>query len=416
MSIIKDRSLANRGIDKIVWADNHMDVLREIEGQFDPTKPPLYGYSVGMSIHMEAKSARLALVLRNLGAEVYATGCNPLSTQDDIAAGLAATGIEVFAIHGVSPEEYKEHLLCVLRRKPDLFIDDGGDLFKIIHDLPEKAKWPIIGGCEETTTGITRLRAYEKVGPLPFPMINVNDANCKHLFDNVYGTGQSTINAIMSTTNNVIAGKTVVIAGYGHCGRGIAKRMRGMGASRVIITEINPVKAIEATLEGYEVMTMIEAASIGDFFVTATGCKDVITKEHFPLMKHNIKLCNSGHFNVEINLNDLAEMSSDIHTYRDNIVGYRLAKSHKIINVLAEGRLVNLAAGDGHPAEIMDTSFALQTLSLIYLVEHQDELKGKLYDVPESIDQEVARLKLRTMGITIDHLTDDQRAYLSMDN
>ena len=412
MSTIKDYSLAEHGITKILWANDHMDALREIERQFGPTKP-LEGYSVGMSIHMEAKTARLALLLKEMGARVYATGCNPLSTQDDVAAGLATMGVEVFAVHGASPEEYNQHLLSVLSYKPDLIIDDGGDLFNIIYNLPREERWHIIGGCEETTTGITRLKACEKLSSLPFPMVNINDANCKHLYDNVYGTGQSTINAIMNTTNNVIASKTVVVAGYGYCGRGIAKRMHGMGA-RIIITEIDPVKAIEAKLEGYEVMPMTDAARIGDFFVTATGCKDVITEKHFPLMKHNAILCNSGHFDVEINLDDLAKMSSDIYTRRDNIVGYKLTESGKVINVLAEGRLVNLAAGNGHPAEIMDTSFVLQALSLLYLVEHQGKLEAKLYNVPNSIDQMVARLKLRTMGVTIDHLTDDQRAYLGM--
>ncbi|MBQ3432813.1 adenosylhomocysteinase [Candidatus Saccharibacteria bacterium] len=412
MSRIKDISLANQGIKKILWAYDHMAVLKKLDERFRRERP-LLNFSIGMSIHMEAKTARLALLLKELGASVYATGCNPLSTQDDVAAGLTSMGIDVFAIHGASPQEYKENLLEVLDREPDLIIDDGGDLFEAYYNLQDFHKWPIIGGCEETTTGITRLRAYEKLGPLPFPVINVNDAKCKHLYDNVYGTGQSTVNAIMNTTNNTIAGKTIVIAGYGYCGKGIAKRMHGMGGC-IIITEIDPVKAIEAKLEGYEVMTMDEAALQGDFFITATGCKDVITDKHFPLMKNNAILCNSGHFDVEINLNDLAAMSSDIRERRDNITGYRLDPSGKVINVLAEGRLVNLAAGNGHPAEIMDTSFALQTLSLLYLVKNQHKLAKKLYDVPDSIDQNVARLKLQTMGVTIDTLTDAQREYLGL--
>ena len=412
MSRIKDISLANQGIKKILWAYDHMAVLKKLDERFRRERP-LLNFSIGMSIHMEAKTARLALLLKELGASVYATGCNPLSTQDDVAAGLTSMGIDVFAIHGASPQEYKENLLEVLDREPDLIIDDGGDLLEAYYNLQDFHKWPIIGGCEETTTGITRLRAYEKLGPLPFPVINVNDAKCKHLYDNVYGTGQSTVNAIMNTTNNTIAGKTIVIAGYGYCGKGIAKRMHGMGGC-IIITEIDPVKAIEAKLEGYEVMTMDEAALQGDFFITATGCKDVITDKHFPLMKNNAILCNSGHFDVEINLNDLAAMSSDIRERRDNITGYRLDPSGKVINVLAEGRLVNLAAGNGHPAEIMDTSFALQTLSLLYLVKNQHNLAKKLYDVPDSIDQNVARLKLQTMGVTIDTLTDAQREYLGL--
>ena len=412
MSTVKDYSLAEHGKQKILWAFDHMDAMKELQKELEVLQP-LCGMKIAMSIHMEAKTARLALLLRDLGAIVYATGCNPLSTQDDVAAGLASMGVEVHAIHDVSAEEYHEHLLKVLLPQPDLFIDDGGDLFKTYCNLPEHCKWPIIGGCEETTTGISRLKEYERYGPLPFPMMNVNDAKCKHLYDNVYGTGQSTVEAIMHTSNNIIAGKTVVIAGYGHCGRGIAKRMRGMGA-RVIITEIDPVKAIEAKLEGYDVMTMLEAAPLGDFFVTATGCKDVITREHYPLMKHNVKLANSGHFNVEINLMDLVKLSSDISVRRDNIVGYRLAENDRIINVLADGRLVNLAAGNGHPVEIMDTSFAIQTLSLIYLTQNAYKLEHRLLDVPNFIDQKVARIKLSTMGISIDHLTEDQRAYLGI--
>lgn len=412
MSTIKNSSLADHGIQKILWAHNHMDILRELENDYQ-VKMPFLGLKIGMSIHMEAKTARLALLLKNLGALVYATGCNPLSTQDDVAAGLSQMGVDVFAIHGASPEQYQEHLLDVLDREPDLIIDDGGDLFETYCNLPDCHKWSVIGGCEETTTGVNRLRNYAKYEQLPFPMINVNDAKCKHLFDNVYGTGQSTINAIMSTTNSIIATKTVVVAGYGFCGRGIAERMRGMGA-HVIVTEVDPIKAIEAKLEGYEVMTMREAAPLGDIFVTATGCKDVITKKHFPLMKDNVKLCNSGHFNVEINLNDLINMATDIRKRRDNIVGYRLTNG-KVINVLAAGRLVNLAAGDGHPAEIMDMSFALQTLSLLYLVEKCGKLDKQLYDVPNSIDQKVARLKLRTMDVTIDKLTNAQREYLGLD-
>lgn len=412
MSTRVDLSLADQGMKKILWAYDHMPVLKLIEERFGFGTTPLSGKSVGMSIHMEAKTARLALLLNKMGARVYATGCNPLSTQDDVAAGLQSMGIDVFAKHGASPEEYKENLLDVLNREPDLIIDDGGDLFETYCNLPDYHKWPVIGGCEETTTGITRLRAYEELGELPFPMINVNDANCKHLYDNVYGTGQSTVNAVMSVTNSVIAGKTVVVAGYGFCGKGIAKRMRGMGA-HVVITEIDPVKAIEAKLEGFEVTTMLEAARFGDIFVTATGCKDVITRKHFPLMKHNAILCNSGHFDVEINLKDLAEMATDIRERRGSIVGYRLTPD-KVLNVLAEGRLVNLAASDGHPAEIMDTSFALQTLSLFYLAEHRGKLSNELHDVPNSIDQKVARLKLQTMDVDIDQLTASQRKYLGL--
>ena len=413
MSIIKNIDLKHDGQRKIDWVRDSMGVLNELERTYQPIQP-FKGKTIAMSIHMEAKTARLALLLKTLGAKVYATGCNTLSTQDDVAAALANNGVEVFAVHGTSPEEYKEHLKKVLEPHPDLFIDDGGDLFETFFRLRNNEKWPLLGGCEETTTGITRLRQYQKHGPLPFPMINVNDADCKHLYDNVYGTGQSTIDAIMHTTNNVIASKTVVVAGYGFCGKGIAKRMRGMGA-RVIVTEINPVKAIEAKLEGFEVMTMLEAAPIGDFFVTATGCKDVITNDHFLLMKHNVILANSGHFDVEINLKHLSQLSSDIYPRRDNITGYKIASSGRTINVLAEGKLVNLAAGNGHPAEIMDTSFAIQTLSLVYLVTNEGKLEPKLHSVPASIDKTVANLKLRTMGVVIDKPTLAQREYLGLD-
>ena len=413
MSIIKNIDLKHDGQRKIDWVRDSMGVLNELEQAYKSVQP-FKDKTIAMSIHMEAKTARLALLLKTLGAKVYATGCNTLSTQDDVAAALANNGVEVFAVHGTSPEEYKEHLKKVLEPHPDLFIDDGGDLFEIYCGLRSNEKWPLLGGCEETTTGITRLKQYQKHGPLPFPMINVNDADCKHLYDNVYGTGQSTIDAIMHTTNNVIASKTVVVAGYGFCGKGIAKRMRGMGA-RVIVTEINPVKAIEAKLEGFEVMTMLEAAPIGDFFVTATGCKDVITNDHFLLMKHNVILANSGHFDVEINLKHLSQLSSDIYPRRDNITGYKIASSGRTINVLAEGKLVNLAAGNGHPAEIMDTSFAIQTLSLVYLVTSEGKLEPKLHSVPASIDETVANLKLKTMGVMIDKPTLAQREYLGLD-
>ena len=413
MSIIRDGNLAFRGQQKIDWVYDSMKVLKELEKSYEKTQP-FRGKTVAMSIHMEAKTARLALLLKKLGARVYATGCNTLSTQDDVAAALAKNGVEVFAIHGASSQEYQKHLKKVLEPHPELFIDDGGDLFSTYCRLRGDEKWPMLGGCEETTTGITRLKQYEKHGPLPFPMINVNDADCKHLYDNVYGTGQSTIDAIMHTTNNVIASKTVVIAGYGYCGRGIAKRMRGMGA-RIIITEINPIRAIEAKLEGFEVMTMLEAAPIGDFFITATGCKDVITNDHFLLMKNNAILCNSGHFDVEINLKDLAKLSSDIYPRRENITGYKIVSSGRTINVLAEGKLVNLAAGNGHPAEIMDTSFAIQTLGLMYLIANAGKLEPKLHAVPTAIDERVARLKLGTMGVTIDYPTPSQRKYLGLD-
>ena len=395
---------------KIQWVQDFMPALGAIKKKFERTKP-FAGKTIAMSIHMEAKTAYLATVLKAAGAEVYATGCNPLSTQDDVAAGLASLGVHVAAWHGATQAEYLEHLTQTLSCHPDLFIDDGGDLLELLTTSCKEYADKVMGGCEETTTGIHRLKAREAAGALPFPMMNVNDAKCKHYYDNKYGTGQSVWDAIMHTTNLLVAGRTVVVAGYGYCGRGIAMRAKGMGAT-VIVTEIDPIKALEATMDGYMVMTMDEAAPFGDIFVTATGCRDVITKRHFEKMKNNAFLSNAGHFNVEVNEVELREMASRVYLRRDEIMGYELPDG-RTLNLLAEGRLVNLASGNGHPAEIMDMSFAIQSMSLKYLMEHRAQMDKKVYEVPGEIDDLVSKIKLDAMGLKVDTLTDAQVKYLN---
>ena len=410
MSQIKDINLAPSGADKISWVASYMPILNSIKADFERTKP-FAGMKIAMSIHLEAKTAYLAKVLRAGGAEVWVTGCNPLSTQDDVAAALAKEGFEVHARHGVSDAEYREHLIATLSCVPDLIIDDGGDLISLLHtDCRELGK-NLIGGCEETTTGVHRLLARERAGLLDYTMIDVNDADCKHLFDNRYGTGQSTLDGIMNSTNLIIAGKTVVVAGYGWCGKGLAMRAKGMGAV-VIVTEIDPIKAIEAVMDGFRVMPMDEAAKHGDIFVTLTGCNDVLVGRHFASMKDGVLLSNSGHFDVEINKKDLEEMAVESFERKPNIRGYRMADG-RILNLLAEGRLVNLAAGNGHPAEIMDMSFGIQAKSLAYLASHGKEMEHRVYAVPAEIDREVACIKLASMDISIDRLTEEQEEYLS---
>ena len=409
MSDIKDIRLAPSGHDKINWVASYMPILNEIKEDFIKNQP-FKGLKISMSIHLEAKTAYLAKVLKAGGAEVYVTGCNPLSTQDDVAAALVEDGFEVNAWRGVSEEQYKEHLIATLSLCPDLMIDDGGDLTHLIHGECRHLAKNLIGGCEETTTGIHRLFARERAGLLDYPMIDVNDADCKHLFDNRYGTGQSTLDGIMNSTNLIIAGKTVVIAGYGWCGKGMAMRAKGMGAI-VVVTEIDPIKALEATMDGFSVMPMDEAAKIGDLFVTLTGCKDVIRREHLEVMKDGVLLSNSGHFDVEIDKVALSEMAVEEWQRKPNIRGYRMPDG-RILNLLAEGRLVNLAAGNGHPAEIMDMSFAIQAKGLEYLAKNRGKLENKVYAVPVEIDREVAAIKLRANGIKIDYLSDEQKAYL----
>ena len=409
MSEIKDIRLAPSGMDKINWVRSYMPVLNCIYEEFERTKP-FAGMRIAMSIHLEAKTAYLAMTLRAGGAEVSVTGCNPLSTQDDVAAALAAQGFEVNAIHGVDEQTYTKHLKATLACHPHVMIDDGGDLIQLLHGECREYGDELIGGCEETTTGIHRLFARQAQGKLDYTMIDVNDADCKHLFDNRYGTGQSTLDGIMNTTNLIIAGKTVVVAGYGWCGKGIAMRAKGMGAV-VVVTEIDPVKAIEAVMDGFRVMKMDDAARIGDLFITVTGCCDVIRREHFEVMKDGALLSNSGHFDVEVNKKELAALAVEVFDRKPNITGYRMADG-RILNLLAEGRLVNLAAGNGHPAEIMDMSFAIQARSLEYLANHPTGLEHKVYPVPREIDENVAALKLAAIGGQLDTLSEAQREYL----
>ena len=409
-SMIKDIALAPTGHQKIAWVKEHMPLLNILNERY-AEKKIFDGLNMVVTIHLEAKTAYLAQTLKNCGANVVVTGSNPLSTQDDVAAALADSGITVFATHACSQEEYDLYLSKALDTKPSLIIDDGGDLVNMLHSTRRELIPNLIGGSEETTTGVHRLKALNEAGKLAFPMIAVNDAYCKYLFDNRYGTGQSSWDGIMRTTNLAVAGKTVVVAGYGWCGKGVTMRAKGLGAN-VIVTEIDPIKGIEAVFDGFRVMPMREAAKYGDFFVTVTGCKDVITKEHFPLMKDGAVLANAGHFDVEINVKDLEAMTVEpAYEVRKNITTYTMPDGKKI-NLLGEGRLVNLACGDGHPVEVMDLSFAMQFLAMKYLLEHKGELQNNLYVLPEELNTEIAALKLEAMGAGIDTLTPEQYAYL----
>ena len=409
-SEIRDINLAPSGKIKIEWVKDHCDLLRTLEKEFEETKP-FKGKKIALSVHLEAKTAYLCKVLKAGGAEMYVTGSNPLSTQDDVAAALVSDGLEDHAWYGSTPEEYDSHIRAVLSVGPNIIIDDGGDLVHMMHTEFTDLIPQVTGGCEETTTGIIRLEAMDRDGKLKFPMVKVNNAKCKHFFDNRYGTGQSVWDGINRTTNLIVAGKTVVVAGYGWCGKGVAMRAKGLGA-KVIITEIDPVKAIEAVMDGFEVMPMKAAAALGDFFVTVTGCDKVIDEEDFLEMKDGAILCNAGHFDCEIDMAGLRKMAVSSAELRHNITGYTLSNGHTLA-VLGEGRLVNLACGDGHPAEIMDMSFAIQALSAKYLVEHGAELTEKLIDVPEEVDKEVAVKKLAFLGKEIDVLTPEQEKYLN---
>lgn len=409
MSMIKKPEAWQEGRRKIDWVRANMPLLSELEKRFSEEKP-FRGIRIALSIHLEAKTAYLCEVLAAGGAEMYVTGSNPLSTQDDVAAALVHAGLEVFAWYGCSEQEYAECISRVVESAPNIIIDDGGDLVHSIHhDHPDLIPG-VIGGCEETTTGVMRLQAMDREGTLEFPMVLVNNAKCKYLFDNRYGTGQSVWNGINRTTNLIVAGKKVVVAGYGWCGKGVAMRAKGLGAS-VIVTEVDPVKAIEAVMDGFEVMPMSEAAGKGDVFVTVTGCKDVIVPEHFLRMKDGAVCCNAGHFDCEVDVRGIKAMAVESWKARENIMGYRLSNGKKIF-ILAEGRLVNLASGDGHPAEIMDMSFAIQALSARYLVLNRGNVSGKIIDVPQPIDEEVARMKLGSWNAEIDELTPAQREYL----
>jgi len=409
-SEVRDPALAPQGETKIQWAQRHMKLLATIAERFARERP-LAGFRVALSIHLEAKTAQLARTLRAGGADLHVTGCNPLSTQDDVAAAVAAEGdIPVFAKHGVDAQEYDRQLAQTLGHKPHLIVDDGGDLVRLLHGDRTDLAVDVLGGSEETTTGVRRLQALSRQGTLKFPMFAVNDALTKHLFDNRYGTGQSVWDGIMRTTNLTIAGRSVVVAGYGWCGRGVATRAHGLGAN-VIVTEVEPVRAIEALMDGYRVMGMAEAAPLGDVFVTTTGCKDVIARDHLERMRDGAILANAGHFDVEINKDDLAALAAERYDIRPNVEAFRLANGNELY-LLADGRLVNLASGDGHPVEIMDMSFALQALTLEHLARHPDDYEPGVYPVPAEIDRHVAEMELEAVGVHIDSLSEDQVAYL----
>jgi len=394
-----------KGLGKIQWAEKHMKVLGKIREEYRREKP-LEGYKVGMALHVEAKTAVLVLTLIDAGAEVAITGCNPMSTQNDVANALRDMGIACFAKRGMTTEEYYKALEAVADTKPDIAIDDGADLIFMLHSRKQK----VMGASEETTTGVIRLRAMEREKALMFPVIAVNDAYTKYLFDNRYGTGQSAVEGIIRATNMLFAGKRVVVAGYGWCGRGVAMRARGMGA-KVIVTEVDEVRALEALMDGFDVMPMEEAARLGDIFITATGNRDVIRREHMELMKDGAVLANAGHFNVEIVIPHLESLSKNIREIRDNVVEYDLG--YKKLYLLAEGRLVNLVAADGHPIEVMDMSFSDQALAAKYIAENADKLENRVYMLPDELDRKVARLKLESMGIEIDSLTEEQIKYLT---
>lgn len=409
MSMIRDPGLAPEGLQKIAWAREHMPILKELEKELQENKP-FEGLHIAVCIHLEAKTAYMALVFREGGAQVVVTGSNPLSTQDDVAAALVQEGLQVFALHGATAEEYEACLYRTAETKPRLLIDDGGDLVSLLHksftpDLPA-----IIGGAEETTTGLIRLRAMEKNRALRFPMIAVNDALCKHLFDNRYGTGQSAWDGIMRSTNLIVAGKNVVVSGYGWCGKGVALRAKGLGA-KVIICEVDPVKALEAHMDGFRVMTLLEAAPRGDIFITVTGCNKVLRAEHFKVMKNRAILANAGHFDIEIDKQSLKKLAGEPRQVRQNVEAYTFPDGRSLY-LLGEGRLVNLAAADGHPVEIMDMSFGLQVLALNYLLKNKGKLENRVLPLPAELDREVAWLKLKALQINIDALSTEQQAYL----
>jgi adenosylhomocysteinase len=408
---IKDIKLAEKGKDRIEWAENQMPVLLAIRKKFTE-KRPIKGIKIAACLHVTTETANLVRTLKAGGAEVSLCASNPLSTQDDVAASLVKDyGIPVFAIKGEDKDIYYQHINQVLNYRPNITMDDGADLVSTIHSQKKKLIKEIIAGTEETTTGVIRLRSMEKNKALKYPIIAVNDAQTKYLFDNRYGTGQSTLDGLLRATNILVAGKKFVICGYGWCARGLAMRANGMGA-QVIITEVDPIKALEAVMDGYQVMPIKEAAKIGDIFITLTGDINVISEEEFPLMKDGVILANSGHFNVEINIRALENLAVNKKKIREYIEEYTL-KSSKKINLLAEGRLLNLSAAEGHPASVMDMSFANQALSVEYLVKEGKTLSKKVYSVPGDIDKEIARLKLESMGIKIDKLTEEQERYLS---
>jgi adenosylhomocysteinase len=395
---------------KIEWARAHMPVLERIRTRFEKEKP-FRGLSMGMCMHLEMKTAVLGQTMQAGGASVAITGSNPLSTQDDVSAALANSGVNVYAWHGVTPNEHRENLFHVLNHKPQLIIDDGAELSVVVHTDRKELLGHVIGACEETTTGVHRYNALEKDGLLKYPVIAVNDAYTKYLFDSQYGTGQSALEGVMRATNMLIAGKTVVVAGYGWVGRGIALRAKGLGAN-IVVTEVDPVRALEAAMEGYRVMTMEEASKIGDIFITATGVKSIITKQHFEKMRDGVIMANSGHFDVEIQVKELRDTATSVRLARQNVEEFKMRDGRRLY-LLAEGRLVNLAAADGHPAEVMDMSFADQALAAEHLIKNKGKLQPKVYRMPLEIDKEVARLWLDCHGLKIDSLSGEQTKYLS---
>jgi adenosylhomocysteinase len=410
MPDIRDPALATAGRERIDWAAGEMPVTKQIRERFDKERP-LEGIRIAACLHVTTETANLMETLAAGGAEVVLAASNPLSTQDDVAAALTEqSGVETFAIKGEDNDTYYKHLNAVLDLRPMITMDDGADLVSVLHTQRADQLTDVMGGTEETTTGVIRLRAMAADGALAYPIVSVNDADTKHLFDNRFGTGQSTMDAIMRSTNRLIAGKTVVVAGYGMCGRGVSSRARGLGA-HVVVTEVAPTAALEAVMEGYRVMPIRDAARIGDIFITVTGDTGVIRREHLELMKDGAILANSGHFDVEIDKGALRELASSVRRIREYVDEYTLADGRRI-NLLGEGRLVNLAAAEGHPAAVMDMSFANQALSVEWIVKNHGSLEKRVYPVPEEIDHEVARLKLRAMNVDIDELTPEQDAYL----
>jgi adenosylhomocysteinase len=408
---VKDLSLAAAGEQRIVWADRQMPVLAAIRERFEREKP-LAGYRVSACLHVTTETANLARTLKAGGADVLLCASNPLSTQDDTAAALVAEhGISVFAIKGEDNDTYYSHIEAAVDHHPQLTMDDGADVISVLHSDRRDQLGDVIAGTEETTTGVIRLKALEAEGGLAFPVIAVNEAQTKHLFDNRYGTGQSTIDGLIRATNVLLAGRKVVVSGYGWCGRGVALRAKGMGA-HVIVTEVDPLRALEAVMDGYEVLPMDEAAAEGDVFITATGDKHVLRREHYEVLKDGAILANTGHFNVEIDIPALRELASEVGEARPFVESFRLS-GDRTVYLLAEGRLLNLSAAEGHPAAVMDMSFANQALSAEHAVKNADSLEPKVYVVPEEIDREIARLKLETTGVKIDQLTDEQARYLA---
>ena len=408
---VKDISLAGEGVDRIQWAAREMPVVRQIRERFAREKP-LNGMRISACLHVTSETANLALALRDGGAEVALCASNPLSTQDDVAAALVREyGIATYAIRGEDTETYYRHLTSALDLKPHITLDDGADLVAMLHTTRTELLDEVVGGCEETTTGVIRLQSLAEEGRLKYPILAVNDADTKHFFDNRYGTGQSTLDGITRATNILWAGKRVVICGYGWCGRGVALRARGMGAL-TIVTEVNPIRALEAAMDGHQVMTMREAAKIGDIFITLTGGLKAIAREHLELMKDGAVIANSGHFNVEIDIESMEEMADGKQRVRPFVDQYLMGDGRRL-NLLGEGRLINLAAAEGHPSAVMDMSFADQALSVEYLAQTAHTLKPQVYPVPRDIDEEVGKLKLQSMGITIDTLTQEQEKYLA---